>query len=435
MTSGVCIRCRSEGSAGEACSQPGCVSWGYHLVPQAYADQALAGNRAPNAAIGQLWDEYLVVDRLGAGGVGTVFLALQQPIGLLAALKVLGTEHQAASAPMAERFQGEAAALAKLSHPNIVRLLKYGVRDGQPYLVMEYVEGGKTLHDGLRAGLSIPEGVDIVRQILNGLEAAHLREVVHRDIKPQNIMLQSVPGQPNLVRLVDFGLAKFVDEGHSTRLLAGTPRYMAPEQGSGRDIGPWTDLYAVAVITFEALVGQQPFQGSTHDEISAEKARFDPKAHLGDAFPESVVHFFRRALQPDPALRFRTVSDFRDAFEVAAGHILRGPPVREPTGTIVRPTEPTEGGRTTTEMRGEATTAPPLPTHTPRRRWWPAAVAASVVAVGVGLWALPGEAPSEAPTVVAERPPPEKLPVCGCSVWQLRSSCATSLRSRSLLLY
>src|SRR5690606_20867052 len=203
------------------------------------------------------------------------------------------------------KFQGEAEALAHLSHPNIVRLLKYGMHSERPYLVMELVDGGKTLREEVyqrahaNAAFTHAELLSIFQQILNGLEAAHEQSIIHRDIKPENIMLQRVVGNPHHVRILDFGTAKFVETRSDTHWPMGSPSYMAPEQVALKNLGPWTDLYAVGVIAFELLSGRRPFPGATDQEILLKKLDhdFDPLSALGGlALPDVTLEFLGRAL-------------------------------------------------------------------------------------------------------------------------------------------
>ncbi len=310
---GLCVWCDAAGPPGEPCASPSCHRRGHHHLPSDRAARWLGDEAPPDVVIGQRWGDYLVVDRLGAGGMGAVYLALQWPLGLPAALKIL----TATSPALVERFQGEAAALARLTHPNVVRVYGTGVQNGRPYLAMEFIEGGRTLADAQREGLP-PDAIrSILRQLLNALESAHERGVVHRDLKPQNVMIQSVAGEPWHVKLVDFGVAKFLDDGHSTRLLAGTPAYMAPEQITGRDIGPWTDLYALAVIAYELWTGRRPFGGRTTEEVIRRKTEpGDPTEGLTDGeMPAALRALLRAALALDPRERPRSAGAFRERLD------------------------------------------------------------------------------------------------------------------------
>lgn len=324
---GICAACERVGPVGAPCGGDVCRRRGYHFIPRAYAPRP---EEAPDARVGQMWDAYLIVRRIGHGGVGTVYKALQTAVMLEAALKVVST----GSAALAERFWGEAAALARLNHPNIVRLLHFGTCRGAQYLVMEYVPGGCTLARLADEGLTVARVFGILDQLVDALEAAHAVGVVHRDVKPANVMLQPLPSTRDFVRLVDFGLAKFTESGGSTRITAGTPRYMAPEQITRRAIGPWSDWYAIGVIAFELLTGQRAWSGASTVEIIADKSRSDHRlvdqpaaAHLPSAAREALA----RLVAHDVEARAGTAAEVRallatarDAMRAMVGHGSEG---------------------------------------------------------------------------------------------------------------
>ena len=301
-----------------------------HFIP---ADSADAVAKVPperrEPLIGTYIGDFLVIGSLGKGGFGKVLLVLQRPLfKLRAACKVIqfeGMEPRAARA-MLQKFENEAAALAVLQHPNIVRLLHYGRLGEDPYIVMEYVPGSRTLHREVQRLALAGEPMDhktirhVLGQVLNGLESAHEQQIIHRDIKPDNIMLQQVVGDPQHVKLVDFGLAKFVAERQETSMVLGTPMYMAPEQLTAQGIGPWSDLYAVGVIAFELLAGRRPFAGNTSQEIVRQKIDqgFDPVGRNAPAaLAPQVAAFLRNALARRPADRYRTAVAFRHAMDMA----------------------------------------------------------------------------------------------------------------------
>jgi serine/threonine-protein kinase len=278
--------------------------------------------------VGQVIGDYLVVGFLGAGGFGRVYLALQLPILLKAAIKLLDLDllPESIRESACGRFEAEARALALVQHPNVVRLLHYGSFRRRPYLVMEYVGSAATLEQETfdRAGrgerFALWEVRTLVGQMLDGLAAAHEQNVIHRDVKPGNVMLQRTHGHPLLVRIVDFGLAKFLDAGSRTAAATGTPDYMAPEQIAAGEIGPGTDLFAVGIIAFELLAGQRPFPGADVQQTLFFKMSrgYDPTASIAHlAFPAEVGGFFRRALAWNPGDRFGAVEHFRQAFEAA----------------------------------------------------------------------------------------------------------------------
>ena len=204
----------------------------------------------PDSLIGRKLDgRYEVLARLGEGGVGVVYRGRQVQLGRLVAIKVL---HQDAAAipEWRRRFEREARALSALAHPNVVPVTDFGIDRGVPFLVMELLQG-KTLADLIKEGpLPLWRALDIARQTLRGLAFAHGKGIVHRDLKPANVFLQALPDQADHVRLLDFGMVKFL-EGASSRnpaaetltragVVFGTPAYMSPEQAKGapRTRGP-----------------------------------------------------------------------------------------------------------------------------------------------------------------------------------------------------
>lgn len=340
---GACPSCGQRGEAGAPCSERVCQRRDYRYIPSEHAQRLVGtGPRATHPLIGQVLADYLVVDIIGDGGFGLVYLALQLPIRrrpLHVALKLMkrGPASDAATGDLVMgKFEGEADALAALSHPNVVRLLGYGSHEGTPYIVMEYVDHARTLRDetteraGRDASFSTAELAHIFRQVLNGLEAAHRQDIVHRDVKPDNIMLQAVAGDPMLVRLLDFGLAKFVDERTRTSMTAGTPMYMAPEQLRHGRIGAWTDLYALAVIAFELMTGERAFSGS-YQEVCARKLdpNHDPvTAARAAALPDAAAAFLRRGLAGDPEARYRSSGEMRAGLDAAVAALEAWTPAR-----------------------------------------------------------------------------------------------------------
>jgi serine/threonine-protein kinase len=212
-----------------------------------------------------------------------------------------------------ERFHREAEALAAIEHPSIVRVFDYGSSADGPYIAMELVEGG-TLRDLMRARGRVDQydATQIAAQVADGLEAAHLRGVLHRDLKPDNILLDSA-GHP---KIADFGIARLAAATALTHTgeLLGTPRYLAPEQMSGDTVDERADVYALGVILYEMVTGMQPTGGTTPSEIVSRRLQTDPRppsrfVPLAPAINGLVL----RALARDPAHRFRRAADLRAA--------------------------------------------------------------------------------------------------------------------------
>ena len=337
---GGCPSCEADGVVGAPCSTERCRRLGYHAIPTEYFERIVAATEPADPALGQMWGEQLLVEKLGQGGMGRVYLALQMPIELKTAVKLLDERLHETESPLVDRFMGEAMALAKLTHPNIVRLLKFAIHARRPYLVMEHVDNARTLAAELRRGLDPRTGLKVIRQITHALAAAHAQGIIHRDIKPQNIMLQSTVGNDCFVRIVDFGLAKFTAHGQTTQVLAGTPRYMAPEQFSGRGLGPWTDVYAVMAIAFEILVGEPLYAGLDGDQIRARKSAPDETvtqqlAHLGMA--PAVVDLFRRGLAFEARARPPDARALSGAMDAISTELMASANVERPRASVDAP--------------------------------------------------------------------------------------------------
>jgi serine/threonine-protein kinase len=266
-------------------------------------------------------DRFVIERTLGAGGMGAVFLARDEKLGEPVALKLV-RDVQATDAQTIDRFRREVSAARRISHPNVVRLHDLGESQGVIFISMEYVEGDSLRAVMRRNGMLPPDRVrSIVAQICDGLEAAHAAGVVHRDLKPENVLFSS----SQQVKLIDFGIAKLSDlEGMTaTRIILGTPHYMAPEQIRGKPIDARVDLYALGVLAFEALAGSPPYDGPSpiaisfahcNDPIPSLKERISlESASRGDDVPSAWEAFVRKALAKDPSDRFDSAAAMRGA--------------------------------------------------------------------------------------------------------------------------
>lgn len=277
---------------------------------------------------------FRLVQELGAGGIAVVFRAEDEELSRAVAVKIL-QEGGHGRAELRARFEREAKVLAALSHPNIVSLVDYGVEDGRAFLVMELLRG-RTVGELLdEEDVLAPErAFHILRQVVRALRYAHGEGLLHRDLKPDNVFLQSLPDTPDHVRLLDFGFAKFVgDEGKDGPPLTqagtvfGTPRYMAPEQLTGGSVDGRADLYAVAVILYEMLSGRRPFEGEVRDVLKAKVTTDAPR--LGAVAPDLEVApeleaFLARALATRREERFADAEAFLEALDA-----IPQPAVRE----------------------------------------------------------------------------------------------------------
>jgi serine/threonine protein kinase len=339
---GVCPSCGESGDVGAACGRDVCSRRGYHFVP---ADAFDPDAGPPDPILGLMIDEYLVVGLIGAGAFGRVYLGVQLAVGLEVAIKLLAVEHVPSGLlpSLREKFESEARALSMLQHPNAVRIFKYGELYDRPLMVMEYVRDGVTLGEEIDSRVGRGEGFSpaelrrLLAQLLDGLEAAHERGIIHRDIKPDNLMLQRVRGDELFVRILDFGLAKFFQSSSETRQTSGTPDYMAPEQLTMENLGPWTDLYAAGAIAFELFCGRKPFGGRGAQTTFFYKMQtgYDPLSGVADlSLPAEVESFLRRALAHSPEDRYRSAALMRaelssalDALEVRSGWPAGGEPL------------------------------------------------------------------------------------------------------------
>src|SRR5215471_14946214 len=217
---------------------------------------------------------YTLLEPIGHGGMAVVYRARQDSLDRTVAVKIL-SENLAASPEFLERFRREARTVGNLRHPNVITVFDFGEDDrGVPYLVLEFIEG-PTLADLMDAGLDDSRIPDLLDQIAAGLDYAHRRGVIHRDVKPGNVLLT----EDGRVVLADFGLAWLLEGAHLTLTggVIGTPEYMAPEQASGEGIDHRADVYALGVVLYEMLVGERPFVAETPIGVLLK--------HLQDAAP------------------------------------------------------------------------------------------------------------------------------------------------------
>jgi serine/threonine-protein kinase len=270
----------------------------------------------PRLSPGQHLGRYQIIDLLGAGGMGTVYRALDTSLGREVAIKALGHAFRGDSSSL-RRFEREARVLAAMSHPNIAAIYGLERLGGSPYLVLERVEGETLAQRIARGPLPWREAAAIAVQIVDGLEEAHAKGVIHRDLKPSNVML--APG--GRVKLLDFGLAKTAapqeDTDASATLTAagtvlGTARYMSPEQVQGDEVDTRTDVWAFGCVLYEMLTGHAGFPGRSVPDVLAAVLRDDPDwSKLPDDLPPLVRRLLRRCLRRDLRTRLHHIGDAR----------------------------------------------------------------------------------------------------------------------------
>ncbi|GAB1422073.1 hypothetical protein MASR2M15_22810 [Anaerolineales bacterium] len=270
-----------------------------------------------SSLIGQtLSGSYEVLELLGKGGMATVYKAYQSSIKRYVAIKVL-PPHPGLDDQFLKRFELEAQTIGGLQHPHILPLYDYGVQDDILYLVMAYSSGG-SLEDMIREGkLSLARSERILREIGSALDYAHRKGIVHRDIKPGNILLD---GEGHAL-LADFGIVKMTEGGANLTgtAVVGTPAYMAPEQAQGMEVDGRADIYALGVVLFEMLSGRQPFQADTPMQLII-KHMNEPVPDIRDMQPElpiGVSEVLNRVLTKDPEYRYQTATEFSESFSDA----------------------------------------------------------------------------------------------------------------------
>ncbi|MGE0786544.1 MAG: serine/threonine-protein kinase [Sandaracinaceae bacterium] len=268
-------------------------------------------------------DRYRLEELLGVGAMGKVFRAFDQREQRRVALKVLHPEKASKSQVLA-RFRQEALVLRELGHPGIVRILDSGISEGIDYLTMELLEG-TNLKDYIRdhGPMTPEEYLPLLVQVCDALGAAHTQDVIHRDLKPENLFLtESEEGLK--VKVVDFGLSRVSNNNRMTKtgVMLGTPRYMAPEQiRSARDVDLRTDIYALGVITHEALAGASPFPAGDAGQLlgCVIEGRILRLEDERPQVPGELANVVRRAMAKDKKDRFATIGAFAEAFAAALG--------------------------------------------------------------------------------------------------------------------
>jgi serine/threonine protein kinase len=284
-------------------------------------------------AQGSAFAGYRIDELAGRGGMGVVYRATDLDLERTVALKLISAD-LSDSGGFRRRFQAESKIAASLDHPNVIPLFHAGEHDGLLYLVMRYVEG-QDLRDEIdeRGRLSPERAVSITAQIASALDAAHAKGLVHRDVKPANVLL--APGDH--AYLTDFGLTKRLladSEDTATENLLGTLDYVAPEQIRGQEVGPRTDVYALGCVLFHALTGRPPFS-SLEREAKLWAHVSEPPEPLGAGIPTDLDGVIARAMAKEPSARFDSASDLAEAAaEALSGDPTSGPePAPRPAGS------------------------------------------------------------------------------------------------------
>jgi serine/threonine-protein kinase len=346
--------------------------------------------------------------------MGVVWEARHLALETDVAVKLIRPDRAAVDPALGARFEREARATARIAHPHVVQVMDYGVLDGAvPYLVMELLRGASLAELLARGGrLSLATTILLVEQVGSALESAHERGIVHRDIKPHNVFItEGGRGYPLFVKVLDFGVAKTLGDTQvpggspaltETGTVIGSPPYMSPEQLEGsKDVDLRSDLWSLAVITYETLTGALPFQGASFVSVGAAvlKGRYRPASELAPNLPASIDDWFAKALSVDREARFRSAREMVEAFLEQAGP----PSERDPSPDEARLSAPAttmpaapaipEPGATADHaplaQRPAELPAPLAPPGTPKaprlRRILAAGTLAAMGATGVGL--------------------------------------------------
>src|SRR5437764_4077768 len=277
--------------------------------------------------IGTVFDgRYKIVRKLGAGGMADVYLAEDQELGRRVAIKILNDRH-AADDQFIERFRREAKNAAGLSHPNIVSIYDRGEAEGTYYIAMEYLEG-RTLKELIvtKGPTPIHVAIDYTRQMLAALGFAHRNGIVHRDIKPHNVVV----GPDGRLKVTDFGIARSgTSQMTEAGSIIGTAQYLSPEQARGTPVDQRSDLYSVGILLYELLTGTVPFTGDTPVEIAMKhlSAVPEPPSHERSEIPRDLDYVVLRALAKNPHDRYESAEEM----DADLGRVLRGAGVSSET--------------------------------------------------------------------------------------------------------
>lgn len=270
--------------------------------------------------IGQEFGGYRIISQVGKGGMATVYKAFQSSLDRYVAVKVMPPFYAQEDDTFLKRFKREARSVAKLRHPNILMVIDFGEHDGLTYIVMEYVEAG-TLTDRLGSPMPLNDIATIIDQVAGALDHGHGQGVIHRDVKPSNILLP----KPNWPLLTDFGLAKIVGGSQLTitGTIAGTPAYMSPEQGQGEPVDSRSDIYSLGIVLYEMATGRVPYHAETPMAVVVKhiiEALPLPRS-INPSLPEEIERVILKALAKRPADRYQRVKDMSNALIEACEHV------------------------------------------------------------------------------------------------------------------
>jgi eukaryotic-like serine/threonine-protein kinase len=397
-----------------------------------------------------LADRYVIVRQLGEGGMGTVYLATHAALEKQIALKVLHAE-LARKPELVERFIQEAKAASRIRHENVIDISDFGkTGDGYVFFAMELLTGRDLASELLRAnraGLLLPwsRSKKIFLQVCSALAAAHAHGIVHRDLKPENVYLIEFAGDPDFVKLLDFGIAKVTEVNDPERkltrtgVLFGTPEYMAPEQARGLPVDARMDVYAMGCLLFHLVTGHVPFEAENFMGVLSMHMSDPPPAIAGEVFdrigaPRELAGVIERALRKDRDTRYQTINELASAVravcnEPQAVAATPAESVRAPAVTVMRAADVVSlpAHLRNTRWTGNLSVPSPDDDLVPTPRWrvplaiaGGLAVAGGAVAVAIALTrdagdagdraAPPAASPRTSAPAAAPRPPPAPPP-------------------------
>ena len=368
----------------------------------AFAAEDLADEQS-TMQLGQHISHYQILSRLGAGGMGEVFLAQDTTLNRHVALKLLPKQFTIVTERV-QRFEREARAASALNHPNILTIHEIGRTDDTHFIVTEYVEG-QTLRQRMKtARMSLPDALDVAIQIANALAAAHEAGIVHRDIKPENVMIRN----DGIVKVLDFGLAKLTerkregekkreeDSSTATGIVMGTPRYMSPEQARGEKVDARSDIFSFGVMLYEMLAGAAPFAGKTNTDVILAIIEKEPPplSHYSPAIPETLEWLVSKALTKEREERYQTAREMLVDLK-RIQHKL----VSERVPSIAR----------TSSAEAQPATQPlPVIKTNKQMLFWAGSIVALLLLVAIALFVYSRRAPSNGETVRFSIPLPDK---------------------------
>ncbi|MFO0586744.1 MAG: protein kinase [Polyangiaceae bacterium] len=336
----------------------------------------------PNIGRDLLDGQFRILQKIGSGGMGAVYKALQPAMNRMVAVKILHPK-LANRKDLVSRFRREARAMSHLSHPNTVKVYLYGeLDDGSLYIVMEYLEG-RNLNQVVRkeGPLPVERAIPVLIQVCGALQEAHLMGIVHRDLKPENIFLSTNGGLKDFPKVLDFGLAKVTEREMrpgsimltQEGMVFGTPEFMSPEQAQGHTLDARSDIYSLAVILFEVLTGKLPFDARTPMEyiqlhVTKPPISLDDRIP-GKAFPPGLAQVIAKALEKKPESRYPSAADFAEALKPFSpsgkGYtaMMPGPAPSSPgaAGTVSQGTPPASMGVPSSQNKTVKMAAAPGP--------------------------------------------------------------------------